>query len=167
MNAAGAANVRSGGAGGFFPNAAGGAGVPAGGSDKNNSRLFNNAHYGGAVVPGGVEYQNTLLGNSPSAILNNGLNPLAAPVVAPNAAGGNGPAGVVPTGAGVPHHPQGVVPAGGVQQVQQQGPPTGVPAPAYYVQQAVYLDQNGQPIFYRPGKLSSSFFLSYYLLVSL
>ena len=36
--------------------------------------------------------------------------------------------------------------------MQQQQPQQPTAQPAYYVQQAVYLDQNGQPMYYRPGR---------------
>lgn len=80
---------------------------------------------------------NALLGNNPSAILNNGLNPLA-PSVAMN--------GMLSMNSinAVPNMQQG---NNALQQQQQHS------QPAYYVQQAVYLDQNGQPIYYRPGLL--------------
>jgi hypothetical protein len=80
---------------------------------------------------------NALLGNSPSAILNNGLNPLAPAV----GAMGNSMLNIS-QGNGAQMHGQ------QAQQGQQGGMQQ---QPAYFVQQAVYLDHNGQPMFYRPG----------------
>ena len=51
--------------------------------------------------------------------------------------------------------------------------PNGQQQPAYYVQQPVYLDQNGQPVYYRVGTFSLShtlplsIYLSIYLYLSL
>jgi hypothetical protein len=107
----------------------GGNGMILGGGNnaEKGSRMFPNAHNNSSVYDHST--YNTLLGNSPSAILNNGLNPLAAAVSAPSL--GSNPL----AGGGGLNAPQG----------QQQGN-----QPAYYVQQAVYLDQNGQPVYYRP-----------------
>lgn len=87
---------------------------------------------------------NTLLGNNPSAILNNGLNPLA-PAVAMS--------GMLNVPMNAQHGGQQQQQGGMPQPNQQQQP---APQPAYFVQQAVYLDQNGQPIFYRPGEYQTS-----------
>ena len=45
--------------------------------------------------------------------------------------------------------------------------PNGQQQPAYYVQQPVYLDQNGQPVYYRVGTFSLSLSLSISLSLSL
>lgn len=113
---------------------------------------------------GGQSPYNTLLGNNPSAILNNGLNPLA-PAVAMGGMlgmqsgnvglhGGNPAQGMPQAHQQVPQQQQ--------QQAQQQAQQQQQPPhqPAYFVQQAVYLDANGQPMFYRPSKRPSFPYLS-------
>jgi hypothetical protein len=99
---------------------------------------------------GGQSPYNTLLGNNPSAILNNGLNPLAPAVAMGGMLGMQGNVGLHAGQQGMPQQ----VPQQQQQQPQQapqqqQQPPH---QPAYFVQQAVYLDANGQPMFYRPSK---------------
>ena len=94
-------------------------------NDNGNSKPFNKP-----------STYNTLLGNNPSAILNNGLNPLAPAV---------GMGGMLGMNTGSPGSTAQGQTGGQQQQANQQ-------QPAYYVQQAVYLDQNGNPIFYRPSK---------------
>lgn len=119
---------------------------------------FNGANQAKPFQPkGNTAHQNnynTLLGNNPSAILNNGLNPLAPAV----AMGGMLGIPMNPSNVHaqhVPHGAQSILQPGGVPQLSQQHPQQQqqqqAPQPAYFVQQAVYLDQNGQPIFYRPG----------------
>jgi len=107
---------------------------------------------------------NTLLGNNPSAILNNGLNPLAPSVGMGNMLGmpmnnNNNTLQGQSILQQVPNQGQQGQGQAGHQQHQQN------PQPAYYVQQAVYLDQNGQPIFYRPGEYINEYILR--LLISL
>jgi hypothetical protein len=121
---------------------------------------FNNANAkpfaAKTTTGGGQSPYNTLLGNNPSAILNNGLNPLA-PAVAMG-----GMLGMQPGLAqGMPQaHQQ--VPQQQQQQAQQQAQQQPPHQPAYFVQQAVYLDANGQPMFYRPSKFP--FFTSFFFI---
>lgn len=104
-------------------------------------------HAGGAA---GMTQYSSLLGNNPSSILNNGLNPLAPAVSSMSSPPSISLTGVM--GNGTPLSQNSVMQHQG--QAQHQ--------PAFYVQQAVYLDQNGQPIYYRAGSsrqlyLKSSF----------
>ena len=93
-------------------------------------------HAGGAA---GMTQYSSLLGNNPSSILNNGLNPLAPAVSSMSSPPSISLTGVM--GNGTPLSQNSVMQHQG--QAQHQ--------PAFYVQQAVYLDQNGQPIYYRAG----------------
>lgn len=87
----------------------------------------------------GMQPYSSLLGNNPSSILNNGLNPLAPAVnnMSPNNSLSLN--GVMPPG--------NTLSQANVIQHQGQSPHQ----PAYFVQQAVYVDANGQPIYYRTG----------------
>lgn len=124
---------------------------------------FNGANQAKPFQPKTNTHQNnynTLLGNNPSAILNNGLNPLA-PAVAMGGGMLNIPMNAGNMNAGNLHAPHGqsILQQGNVPQLNQQQHPQQqqqqqAPQPAYFVQQAVYLDQNGQPIFYRPGEFA-------------
>jgi hypothetical protein len=114
--------------------------------------------YTGSKPTGGQSPYNALLGNNPSAILNNGLNPLA-PSVAMGGMLGMPPA---PHGAtqgnsavqGGATAPQQAPQVGQTQPPAAQNAQQAPQQPAYYVQQAVYLDANGQPMFYRPSKFT-------------
>lgn len=85
-----------------------------------------------SVNPTIASYNGIAMGNN-TPILNHGINPLA-PSITNSALNLNGVAGQM--------NQSGVMQQ---QQSQQQ--------PAYFVQQAVYVDQNGQPIYYRTGTI--------------
>ena len=123
----------------IMPNGAGY--LPSPSSEHSHSGGASNA--GGAMHAGGngMTQYSSLLGNNPSSILNNGLNPLAPAVSSMSSPNSISLSGVM--GNGTPLSQTNVMQHQG--QAQHQ--------PAYFVQQAVYLDQNGQPIYYRAGSL--------------
>lgn len=90
-------------------------------------------------------------GSSNSSLLNggggSGLNPLAVPMMGNNPLMVNGQPTGASTTAGTGGLMNGLM--GGNQQ-QMGGNQQQPPQPTYYVQQPVYLDQNGQPMFFRP-----------------
>mmetsp|Transcript_30452 Transcript_30452/g.43652 ORF Transcript_30452/g.43652 Transcript_30452/m.43652 type:complete len:1107 (-) Transcript_30452:656-3976(-) len=100
-----------------------------------------------AAAHNGMQPYSSLLGNNPSSILNNGLNPLAPSVNNMTSPTAISLTGVMGNGSGLNQ---------GMQQHQGQQH-----QPAYYVQQAVYLDQNGQHIFYRTAAPSGQYSSDY------
>ena len=110
----------------------------SGGASNNGGAM----HAGGNVGAHSMTQYSSLLGNNPSSILNNGLNPLAPAVSSMSSPNSISLSGVM--GNGTPLSQTNVMQHQG--QAQHQ--------PAFYVQQAVYLDQNGQPLYYRAGSSS-------------
>ena len=162
----------------------GGGNVPSNVTDK-PSNIFRNInagylpgnadnHGGPSASPGGIHaggvaggahinpaahsnitQYSSLLGNNPSSILNNGLNPLAPAVSTMTTPNSLSLTGVMSNGAALNQNNVNVMQHQG--QAQHQ--------PAFYVQQAVYLDQNGQPIYYRAGEYYSQLLLVLLLLL--
>jgi hypothetical protein len=105
-----------------------------------------------AATANGHNYS-ALLGNNPSAIVNNGLNPLTPPISSMSASFGVAtPLHGMTSLSGVPVPGTAMMPAQG-QMLNGQMPQGGIQQNGqYFMQQPVYLDQNGQPMWnYRPS----------------
>lgn len=113
----------------------------------------------GSVPPFSVALNNSFSNNNslpksnvpPFNSLLGGSNSNSSPILTPLIMNGSIPGGGMLSINGMQQQ-QSIQQAGAMQQsIQQQQQSTA--QPAYYVQQAVYLDQNGQPIYYhRPGE---------------
>mmetsp|Transcript_1772 Transcript_1772/g.3027 ORF Transcript_1772/g.3027 Transcript_1772/m.3027 type:complete len:603 (-) Transcript_1772:1114-2922(-) len=102
---------------------------------------------GASILPStAVASSTTVTGVSPPTTQSSTVGPTNA--VVPGGGGAMTAAGA-PTGMVTQMVPNMLQPQN-MQQQQQQNPQQQQQQPAYYVQQAVYLDQNGQPMFYRP-----------------